>query len=193
MGCDDSNVRLWRIPEGGLKEDIKVCLRGSGSIGTKEKLTLFFSEQEPTKKFNAHTHRINVLAFHPLVENLLVTTSPELSGTPSIKYWDIESGQCVLTVSGMKDLVTRLNFFAFVLSCLGLFLFVLVCFLSCFAFFFFFFGLFKIIRFFFHVCLYFFFFCRFSQSHLNLSHSLYTDCLVRCSRLRTTTTAACWR
>lgn len=45
------------------------------------------------------------MQFHPLVANLLVTASPELTGVPTIKYWDIESGKNVATITGIKDTV----------------------------------------------------------------------------------------
>ena len=81
-GCDDGNVRVWRVPEGGLTADVT----------------------EPVRKISAHGQRINALAFHPLAENVLVTTANE-QPQATIKYWDVATGELLQTLTGFTDIV----------------------------------------------------------------------------------------
>lgn len=53
VACDDGLVKVWRIPEGGLKE----------------------STNEPDQEFNAHSEKINFIKFHPLSSGVLLTVS----------------------------------------------------------------------------------------------------------------------
>jgi coronin-7 len=53
VACDDGLVKVWRIPENGLKESTNV----------------------PEKEFNAHSEKINFIKFHPLASDILLTVS----------------------------------------------------------------------------------------------------------------------
>jgi len=80
--CDDSYIRVWKIPEGGLTEDTT----------------------EVFLKLSGHRHRVNLVRFHPTARNILVSSSTELS-EPTIKYWDLTTGKEILTLTGFQDQV----------------------------------------------------------------------------------------
>ena len=80
--CEDGAVRIWRIPEGGLTKDI----------------------DEPALKISAHSQRINIVAFHPLAKDVLITTAAEYPES-TIKYWNAATGELLQTITGFKDLV----------------------------------------------------------------------------------------
>ena len=82
VGCEDGHIRLWRVPDGGLAQDVN----------------------EPLRKISGHGQRINALSFHPLAENVLVTTANE-QPQPSIKYWNVATGELLQTLTGFTDLV----------------------------------------------------------------------------------------
>eukprot|EP00999_Lentomonas_sp_LEN2_P002536 NODE_41_length_2867_cov_51.688686_g25_i0.p1 GENE.NODE_41_length_2867_cov_51.688686_g25_i0~~NODE_41_length_2867_cov_51.688686_g25_i0.p1 ORF type:complete len:948 (+),score=188.13 NODE_41_length_2867_cov_51.688686_g25_i0:110-2845(+) len=84
---DDCSVRLWKIPAGGLQEDTT----------------------EYSMRLTGHLHRINIVRFHPLVENLLVTSSPE-QDSASIKYWDLKTGKNILTIPNLGEQVFGIAF-----------------------------------------------------------------------------------
>ncbi|KXS21606.1 DUF1900-domain-containing protein [Gonapodya prolifera JEL478] len=65
-GYDDGKIRVWDVPAEGVKED----------------------QYAPTSVINAHDSRVNILLFHPVAKDLLISASPE-RGEASIKVWDM--------------------------------------------------------------------------------------------------------
>ncbi|ETN67844.1 coronin [Anopheles darlingi] len=63
VACDDGSVKLWLIPDGGLIEPTN----------------------EPAAELVAHTDKINIIRFHPLAKNVLLTISSDLY----MKIWDL--------------------------------------------------------------------------------------------------------
>ena len=64
-GCDDGDVRLWRIPEDGLTRQTN----------------------EPEASFPAHAEKIQIVKFHPLAQNVLLTAAFD----KSVKVWNLEA------------------------------------------------------------------------------------------------------
>lgn len=63
VACDDGMVKMWRIPDGGLKE----------------------STNEPEREFNAHNEKIYFMKFHPSARNVLLTASYDMT----MRLWDL--------------------------------------------------------------------------------------------------------
>lgn len=60
-------MKVWGIPEGGLKESIA----------------------EPLVDLRAHERKVTLLRFHPTAANVLASVSAD----GMIKLWDVEGGQ----------------------------------------------------------------------------------------------------
>ncbi|XP_043955902.1 coronin-7-like isoform X2 [Gambusia affinis] len=76
---DDAKIRLWQVPEGGLKETL-----------TEPKLIL-----------QGHTEKIYSIKFHPLASGVLVSSSYDLT----VRLWNLESGEQVKILTGHQDQV----------------------------------------------------------------------------------------
>uniref|UniRef100_A0A665VCV2 Coronin n=1 Tax=Echeneis naucrates TaxID=173247 RepID=A0A665VCV2_ECHNA len=76
---DDAKIRLWQVPEGGLKETLT----------------------EPELILQGHTEKIYSIKFHPLASGLLVSSSYDLT----VRLWNLESGEQVKLLTGHKDQV----------------------------------------------------------------------------------------
>ncbi|KAM4530624.1 coronin-7-like isoform 1-T1 [Odontesthes bonariensis] len=76
---DDAKIRVWQMPEGGLKETL-----------TEPKLIL-----------RGHTEKIYSIKFHPLASGLLVSSSYDLT----VRLWNLESGEQVKLLTGHQDQV----------------------------------------------------------------------------------------
>ncbi|XP_024127253.1 coronin-7 [Oryzias melastigma] len=76
---DDAKIRVWRVPEGGLKETLT----------------------EPELILQGHTEKIYSIKFHPLASDLLVSSSYDLS----VRLWNLASGEQVKLFSGHQDQV----------------------------------------------------------------------------------------
>jgi len=63
---EDQTVKVWGIPEGGLKENIK----------------------EPLVDMHGHQRKVTLLRFHPTASNVLGSVSSD----HTVKIWDIEKG-----------------------------------------------------------------------------------------------------
>uniref|UniRef100_A0A3B3TZH8 Coronin n=1 Tax=Poecilia latipinna TaxID=48699 RepID=A0A3B3TZH8_9TELE len=75
---DDAKIRMWQVPEGGLKETL-----------TEPKLVL------------QHTEKIYSIKFHPLASGVLVSSSYDLT----VRLWNLESGEQVKILTGHQDQV----------------------------------------------------------------------------------------
>uniref|UniRef100_A0A3Q2PC43 Coronin n=1 Tax=Fundulus heteroclitus TaxID=8078 RepID=A0A3Q2PC43_FUNHE len=76
---DDAKIRLWQVPEGGLKETL-----------TEPKLIL-----------QGHTEKIYSIKFHPLASGIMVSSSYDLT----VRLWNLESGEQVKVLTGHQDQV----------------------------------------------------------------------------------------
>ncbi|XP_032442849.1 coronin-7-like isoform X3 [Xiphophorus hellerii] len=76
---DDAKIRMWQVPEGGLKETL-----------TQPKLIL-----------QGHTEKIYSIKFHPLASGVLVSSSYDLT----VRLWNLESGEQVKILTGHQDQV----------------------------------------------------------------------------------------
>ncbi|XP_041823554.1 coronin-7-like isoform X1 [Melanotaenia boesemani] len=76
---DDAKIRVWEVPEGGLKETIT----------------------EPKIILQGHTEKIYSIKFHPLASGLLVSSSYDLT----VRVWNLESREQVKLLTGHQDQV----------------------------------------------------------------------------------------
>lgn len=84
-GSADCTVKVWGIPEGGIKESVN----------------------KPLVSLEKHEKKICIVQFHPTSNNVLATAC----AAPTIKLWDIETGKDQVTISeGNKDLIQSLSF-----------------------------------------------------------------------------------
>ncbi|NXV45996.1 CORO7 protein, partial [Uria aalge] len=79
---EDAKIRLWRIPEGGLRETL--C--------------------EPEAVLQGHTEKIYSIRFHPVASNLLVSSSYDMT----VRIWELSAGQEVLCLRGHTDQIFSL-------------------------------------------------------------------------------------
>lgn len=73
-GSEDTTIKVWEIPEGGLTENITT----------------------PVQNLSDHSKKVTFLRFHPTADNVLGSTG----GDQTVKIWDIEKG---LTISNLAD------------------------------------------------------------------------------------------
>eukprot|EP00064_Thunnus_orientalis_P012365 superscaffoldBa00001888_g12400 len=76
---DDAKIRVWQVPEGGLKETLT----------------------EPDLIMQGHLEKIYSIKYHPLASGLLVSSSYDLT----VRLWNMESGEQVKLLSGHEDQV----------------------------------------------------------------------------------------
>ncbi|XP_044038262.1 coronin-7 isoform X2 [Siniperca chuatsi] len=76
---DDAKIRVWQVPEGGLKETLT----------------------EPELILQGHTEKIYSIKFHPLASGLLVSSSYDLT----VRLWNLEAGEQVKLLTGHQDQV----------------------------------------------------------------------------------------
>jgi WD40 repeat protein len=74
---EDAHIKLWKIPEGGLKQ----------------------THKSPDRDMPGHVRRLNTINFHPTVANLLVSTAADMV----VKLWDIEAGSTVAEIAGVHS------------------------------------------------------------------------------------------
>lgn len=77
VACDDGLIKIWDIPEGGLKESTNI----------------------PAREFNAHSEKIHLIKFHPLAKDVLLTASYDMT----IKLWNLESMEQKQCLKGHTD------------------------------------------------------------------------------------------
>eukprot|EP00004_Rigifila_ramosa_P015567 TRINITY_DN3620_c0_g1_i1.p1 TRINITY_DN3620_c0_g1~~TRINITY_DN3620_c0_g1_i1.p1 ORF type:complete len:457 (-),score=103.86 TRINITY_DN3620_c0_g1_i1:63-1379(-) len=64
---EDTTVKIWQLPEGGLKESMR----------------------ESVQTLSGHQKKAGIISFHPLAANVLATTGAD----GMVKIWDIETAQ----------------------------------------------------------------------------------------------------
>ncbi|XP_067407212.1 coronin-7 [Emydura macquarii macquarii] len=79
---EDTKIRLWRIPPGGLQETLL----------------------EPEAVLRGHTEKIYSIKFHPLAADILASSSYDMS----VRIWDLQAGGEVLCLRGHRDQIFSL-------------------------------------------------------------------------------------
>ncbi len=79
---DDSTVKLWQIPEGGLTKDLT----------------------EPLVDMRGHGRKVTLCKFNPTASNVLATCS----GDQTVKIWDVEKGEEASNFAGNTELTLDL-------------------------------------------------------------------------------------
>jgi len=81
--CEDSHVRIWRVPDEGVKETMT----------------------EPAAELAGHHSKVNIVRYHPCTEGLLTTASYDLD----VKLWDVHSGTELITLKGHPEPISAMN------------------------------------------------------------------------------------
>jgi coronin-1B/1C/6 len=76
---EDCNVFIWSIPEDGIKENATT----------------------PVCSFNTHTRKVGHVLFHPVADNILLSSGADLL----LKLYDLKKGQEKQDISGHPDIV----------------------------------------------------------------------------------------
>lgn len=76
---DDANIKIWRIPQDGLTENLST----------------------PQAGLTGHKKGVDVLAFHPSASNVLASGSAD----KTVKLWDVEKAQEAITIDVFGDSV----------------------------------------------------------------------------------------
>ncbi|CAG8692636.1 1232_t:CDS:2, partial [Racocetra fulgida] len=84
-GSEDSKVMIWNIPE---------------ELGEPESPDI-----APVAKLNGHGRKVGHVLFHPVADNVLASTSADLT----VKLWDIEKGQEKQTLQGFLDFIQSIS------------------------------------------------------------------------------------
>ncbi|NXX84869.1 CORO7 protein, partial [Urocolius indicus] len=74
---EDAKIRLWRIPEGGLREPLR----------------------EPEAVLEGHTEKIYSIRFHPLASDLLASSSYDMT----VRIWELGTGREALCLQGHTE------------------------------------------------------------------------------------------
>lgn len=78
-GSEDTSVKVWEIPEGGLTQTITT----------------------PLVSLAGHTRKVTLMKFHPTAENVLAS----VGGENTVKLWDIQKGTEINTLLGHDQLI----------------------------------------------------------------------------------------
>jgi coronin-1B/1C/6 len=79
---EDCKVMVWTIPEGGLTENIST----------------------PAVQFTSHNRKVGHVLFHPVADNVLLSSSADLT----IKLYDIQKGVEKQEITGHPDIVNSI-------------------------------------------------------------------------------------
>ncbi|KAK6481612.1 coronin-7-like isoform X2 [Huso huso] len=79
---EDAKIRVWLVPEGGLKETVS----------------------EPQCILQGHTEKIYSVKFHPLASGIIASSSYDLT----VRLWDLGSGREVRVLQGHQDQIFSL-------------------------------------------------------------------------------------
>lgn len=77
--CDDCTIKIWKIPEDGLDKSL----------------------DEPEINLIGHADRVSSIKYHPYAKNVLASASYD----KSIKIWNIDAGQAMITLQPHPDFV----------------------------------------------------------------------------------------
>lgn len=80
---EDATVKLWNIPEGGLKETLR----------------------EPAQTLSGHKRKVGNLEWNPNANNVLATTSTDYA----VKVWDVEKGVAKNTIEGHANIIQGIS------------------------------------------------------------------------------------
>ncbi|KAL2912462.1 Coronin-like protein crn1 [Polyrhizophydium stewartii] len=80
---EDTKAMIWRIPEGGLTENVST----------------------PTVSLAGHGRKVGHVLFNPVADNILATSSADFL----VKIWDISTGQEKMELAGHADIVQSIS------------------------------------------------------------------------------------
>jgi len=80
---EDTTIKIWNIPEGGLTEN---CSTPAGTL-------------------TGHGKKVGQVLFHPTAENILASSSFDLT----VKIWDLEKGTEIIQLEGHLDFVQSMS------------------------------------------------------------------------------------
>jgi len=81
---EDTTVKIWGIPEGGLTTSLTT----------------------PLQTLDTHKRKVGTADFHPSANNILATSGTE----PALKIWDIEKGSEISTIEGAwQDIIQSVS------------------------------------------------------------------------------------
>ena len=74
---DDSTIKLWQIPDGGLTANLT----------------------EPLVDMRGHGRKVTLLRYNPTAANVLASCS----GDMTVKIWDVEKAEALTTFTGNQE------------------------------------------------------------------------------------------
>lgn len=83
-GSEDCMVKIWSIPEDGLKEDMSEC----------------------AQLLKGHRRKVGLLKWHPTANNVLASASTDYL----VNLWDVETGDQKKSVKGHKNIIQAMDF-----------------------------------------------------------------------------------
>lgn len=89
-GSDDGKIGIWKVPS-----DYNVAPENAEDI----------KDVSPVKFLSGHSKKVGHLQWHPVANNILVSSSHDYS----LKVWDVEQSECLYTLQH-PDLVTSFSF-----------------------------------------------------------------------------------
>nr|XP_002128072.1 coronin-7-like [Ciona intestinalis] len=83
VGLENGKIKVWEIPEGGLKEVVS----------------------EESFSLSGHYNKVICVRFHPLASGILASASSD----STIKIWDLESQENCITLTGHEDEILNIS------------------------------------------------------------------------------------